>query len=151
MSALFLIQCVSFQKEIVYIFIILPQFFMRYVDGYVLIVPAKKLAAYKKMAKDGGKIWMKHGALQYVESIGDDLTSAAEWGALPFPTMTNAKKGEIVVFSFIVYKSKKHRDQVNAKVMEEMEKKYEKKKETTMPFDMKRMAVGGFETIVDLP
>ncbi len=123
---------------------------MRYVDGYVLIVSAKKLDAYKKMAKDAGKVWMKHGALQYVESIGEDLTSAAEWGGLPFPTMTNAKKGEVIIFSYIVYKTKKHRDQVNAKVMKEMEEKYENKKDAPMPFDMKRMAFGGFEMIVDL-
>jgi uncharacterized protein YbaA (DUF1428 family) len=123
---------------------------MRYVDGFVLTVPVKKLKEYKKMAAEGGKIWMKHGALQYMECVGDDLTSVKEWGGMPFPKMAEAKKGETVFFSFIVYKNKKHRDAVNKKVMKEMEKKYDKEKEKNMPFDMKRMAYGGFEAIVDV-
>jgi uncharacterized protein YbaA (DUF1428 family) len=123
---------------------------MRYVDGYVLPIATKNLKAYKKMAADGGKVWMKHGALQYVECVGDDLTSVSKWGGLPFPKMVPVKKGDTILFSFIVYKSKKHRDQVNKKVMAEMEKKYDKEKDMDMPFEMKRMAYGGFETIVDL-
>ena len=122
-----------------------------YVDGYVLVVPKKILKVYKKMASDAGKIWMKYGALRYVECVGDDLKSAAKWGCLPFPKMTKAKPTETIVFSFIIYKSKAHRDKVNAKVMKEMEKNEEKYKEECKDvFDMKRMAVGGFETIVNL-
>lgn len=123
---------------------------MRYVDGYVLVVPTKKLKAYKKMADEGGEIWMKHGALQYMECVGDDLKSVDQWGGLGFPRMIEAKKGETVIFSYIVYKSKKHRDAVNKKVHKEMEKIYDEEKEKDMPFDMKRMAYGGFEAIVDL-
>ena len=84
----------------------------RYVDGYVLVVPKKNLKFYKKMASEGGKIWMKYGALQYVECVGEDLNSAKKWGFLPFPKMTKAKPTETVVFSFIAYKSKAHRDKV---------------------------------------
>lgn len=120
----------------------------RYVDGFVLPVPKKNLGKYKKMAGEGGKIWMKHGALQYVECIGEDLESASKWGCLPFPKMAKIKPNEIVVFSFIVYKSRTHRDRVNAKVMKDSDMNPSKQKE--MPFEMKRMAVGGFEMIVDL-
>lgn len=123
---------------------------MKYVDGFVLAVPKKNLKAYKKMASDAGKIWMKHGALQYVECVGDDLKSAAKWGCLPFPEMIKAKPTETVVFSFIVYKSKAHRDKVNAKVMKDPKMDPEKCKDKSMPFEMNRMAVGGFETIVEL-
>jgi alkaline phosphatase len=123
---------------------------MRYIDGYVLVVPKKQLALYKKMAKEGGKAWMKHGALQYVESIGEDMASAAKWGATTYPKLTGAKKGDTIVFSFIVYRSKKHRDAVNKKVHAQMEIDYAGQGEKDMPFDMKRMSVGGFETIVDL-
>jgi uncharacterized protein YbaA (DUF1428 family) len=123
---------------------------MRYVDGYVLIVPGKKLAAYKKMAKEAGPVWMKHGALQYVEAVGDDMVAPMAWGGIPFPKLANAKKGEKVIISFIMYKSKKHRDAVNEKVHKEFEKMYDEEKDKDMPFDMERMSVGGFETLVDL-
>lgn len=123
---------------------------MRYVDGYVLVVPAKNVKAYKKMAGEGGEIWMKCGALQYMECAADDMTSVAAWGGLPFPKMIDAKKAEKVFFSFIVYKNKKHRDAVNKKVHKEMDKVYADAKNMKMPFDMKRMAYGGFEAIVDL-
>jgi uncharacterized protein YbaA (DUF1428 family) len=123
---------------------------MRYVDGFVLAVPVKKLKEYKKMAAEGGRAWMKHGALMYMECAADDLTSVKEWGGLPFPKTVDAKKGETVFYSFIVYKNKKHRDAVNKKVMAEMEKKHAKDKDKKMPFDMKRMAYGGFEAIVDM-
>ncbi len=123
----------------------------RYVDGYVLVVPTKNLKVYQKMASDAGKIWIKYGALQYVECIGEDLKNAVKWGCFPFQKMTRAKPSETVLFSFIVYKSKAYRNKVNAKVMKEMEKNKEKyKKECKNVFDMKRMAVGGFETIVHL-
>ncbi len=123
---------------------------MSYVDGFVLVMPKKNLPAYKKMAKEGGSIWMKCGAVSYVEAIGEDLGVAKKYGNMPFPTMVKAKKNEIVVFSYVVYKSRKHRDAVNKKVYAEMDKKYADAKDFTMPFDMKRAAVGGFEVIVDL-
>ncbi len=117
---------------------------MRYVDGFVLPMPKKNLAAYKRMAKLASKIWRKHGALQYCECVGDDL---AIKGMVPFPKMVKTKPGETVMFAWIVYKSRAHRDQVNAKVMKDpqIQKMCAKK----MPFDCKRMAYGGFEVIVE--
>jgi uncharacterized protein YbaA (DUF1428 family) len=123
----------------------------KYVDGFVLVVPKKNLEAYKKMARIGGKVWMKHGALEYKECIGEDL--APDMGGMkftPFPKMTKVKEDELVVFSYILYKSRKHRDQVNAKVMKDSMMNEDKWKNTTMPFDMKRMAYGGFATLVDM-
>lgn len=122
---------------------------MRYVDGYVLPVPKNKLDKYRKEARKAGKMWMKHGALEYVECAGDDLTSVKEWSGFPFPEMVKSKKTETVIFAFIIYKSRAHRDQVNAKVHKEMMEYIEKHGETKMPFDMRRMAFGGFEAIVD--
>ncbi|RJQ20229.1 DUF1428 domain-containing protein [Candidatus Woesearchaeota archaeon] len=119
---------------------------MTYIDGYVLPLPKKNIGKYKKTAQEAGKIWMKHGALQYVECIGNELDN--KWSTLKYEKMAKAKKGETVVFSFITYTNKKHRDAVNKRVMKEMEKKYDKNQ--PMPFDMKRMAYGGFEAIVDL-
>jgi len=102
------------------------------------------------MAKEGGKVWMKHGALSYYECIGEDLEIKGMDGkvGLTFPKLTKLKKGEAVWYSFITYKSRKHRDQVNAKVMKEMMKCTEKHKDMKMPFDMKRMAYGGFTVAV---
>ena len=121
----------------------------RYVDGFVIAMPKKKLDEYKKMASAGGKIWMKYGALQYVECVGEDLESAAKWGCLPFPKLAKVKSDEIVIFSFIVYKSKKQRDEINAKIMKDPMMN-DIMKDKPMPFEMKRMAVGGFETLVNL-
>ncbi|MCC6564071.1 DUF1428 domain-containing protein, partial [Candidatus Uhrbacteria bacterium] len=92
-----------------------------YVDGFVLVVPKKNAKAYKKMATEGARMWKKFGALEYFECMGDDLFPKGMGGvkALTFPKMTKMKKDETVWFSFIVYKSKKHRDQVNKKVMAE--------------------------------
>lgn len=115
---------------------------MSYVDGYVLAVPKKKLKAYRAMARQGEKMWRKYGALDYKECAGNDLK--VKWG-VPFTKMMKSKPGETVVFSFIVYKSRAHRDQVNAKVMKEMEKTPPPK---DTPFDMKRMVYGGFKTLV---
>ena len=121
---------------------------MAYVDGFVLSVKKSKVKEYKKIAQGAGKVWMKYGALQYLECKGDDLNhDAGGMKVWSFPKMAKAKKDEIVFFSFIVYKSRKHRDQVNDKVMEEMMKD-PKLKDRKMPFDMKRMAYGGFEPIV---
>jgi uncharacterized protein YbaA (DUF1428 family) len=116
---------------------------MKYVDGYVLPVPKKNLQAYRRMAQAAGKVWRKHGALDYKECVGDDLKT--KWGT-PFPRMMKLKPGEEVVFSYIVFKSRAHRDRVNAKVMKEMAGMCETK---DMPFDVKRMVYGGFKILVD--
>lgn len=116
----------------------------KYVDGYVLPVPKKNLRAYQKMAQKAGKIWMDHGALKYCECAGDDL--AVKWGA-PFPRQLKIKAGETVVFAFIVFKSRAHRDRVNAKVMKDP--RLECPDPKSMPFDCERMNYGGFKTIVD--
>ena len=119
---------------------------MRYVDGFVLAVPEKNLKVYRSIAQKAGKIWKEHGALEYVEAIGDDLD--VKFG-LSFMKLAKPKPGETVLFSFIVYKSRAHRDKVNAKVMSDprMNKIMEK---GPMPFDLKRMAYGGFKILVDL-
>jgi uncharacterized protein YbaA (DUF1428 family) len=122
----------------------------RYVDGYVLPVSRKNLKAYQKMAQEAGSVWMKHGALAYYECVGEDLKSTAKWGCLPFHKMMKAKPNETIIFAFIVYKSRKHRDEVNAKVLKDPLMNPERHKDKPMPFEMNRMAVGGFETIVNL-
>jgi uncharacterized protein YbaA (DUF1428 family) len=113
-----------------------------YVDGFVLTVPKKRLAEYKKMAREGAKLWMKYGALDYKECMIDD--PKPKWVTFTFPKMAKAKPSETVWFSYITYKSKKHRDQVNTRIMRAMEKKYGKKHMSNMPFDIKRMAYAGF-------
>lgn len=118
----------------------------KYVDGFVLVVPKKKIAEYRKMAQEGKKIWMKHGALNYKECMLDD--AKPKLVTFFFPKMIKAKPSETVWFSYVEYKSKAHRNQVNKKVMAEMDKKYADKKDDPMPFDMKRMAYGGFKVIV---
>ena len=115
---------------------------MRYVDGYVLPVPRKNLNAYLRMARMGERMWRKHGALDYKESVGDDLKPA--WGT-PFTRAMKLKRGETVVFSYVVFKSRAHRDRVNATVIKEMEKLGPPKE---MPFDVKRMVYGGFKVLV---
>lgn len=120
-----------------------------YVDGFVLVVPGKKVAEYRNMARGARKVWMKYGALDYKECMGDDLNpNMGGMAALTFPKMAKVKKGETVWFSYITYKSKAHRDQVNKKVMAEIDKEVKKHKNVPMPFDMKRMAYGGFQVIV---
>ena len=119
---------------------------MTYVDGFVLVVPKKNREAYKKMASEGAKMWMKCGALQYFECVGDDLNPKG--AMLTFPKIMKPKKNEEIWFSFITFKSKAHRDSVNKKVMKEMEKTKDDWKNVKMPFDMQRMAYGGFKTIV---
>jgi len=117
---------------------------MSYVDGFVLVVPKKKLAIYKSMARKAGKIWREHGALDYRECVGDDLKVKM---GLPFTKLAKTKPGETVVFSYIVYKSRAHRDKVNAKVMAD-KRLQGPGMPKEMPFDMKRMAYGGFKTLV---
>jgi len=119
---------------------------MKYVDGYVLPVPKKNLAAYRRMAQKGGKVWMDHGALQFCECVGDDLK--AKW-AVSFPATIKLKPGETVVFSWIMFKSRAHRDSVNKKVMKDP-RLAEMMDIKSMPFDSKRMVYGGFKTMVYL-
>jgi len=119
---------------------------MPYVDGYVLPIPKKNLQVYRRMAQLAGKIWREHGALEYRETLGDDLN--VKWG-VPFPKTLKVKPGETVVFAWIVFKSRAHRDRVNAKVMKD-KRLADSMDMSSMPFDTKRMVYGGFKTIVDL-
>jgi len=118
---------------------------MRYVDGYVVPVPKKKVAAYRRMAQKAGKVWRDHGALEFVECVADDVKPGKHTS---FPQSVKLKPGETVVFSWIVFKSRAHRDRVNAKVMKDprlanmMDPK-------AMPFDAKRMFWGGFKVLVE--
>jgi uncharacterized protein YbaA (DUF1428 family) len=118
----------------------------RYVDGFVLPIPKKNAAAYRSIARKAGKIWREHGALHYVECVADDVKPGK---VTSFPQSVKLKRGEVVWFSWIVYKSRAHRDRVNAKVMADprMPRLMNPGK---MPFDGKRMIYGGFEVAVDL-
>ena len=123
----------------------------QYVDGFVLVVPNGKVEEYRKMAEEGRDSWMKHGALQYFECKSDDLKQQ-EMGtekSRSFSEMTGAGGGDDVWFSFIVFESKEHRDEVNKKVMEEMDEAYEENSDFTSPFSMGQMAYGGFEVMVE--
>lgn len=122
----------------------------KYIDGFVLSVPSAKLQTYKKMAQEGGKVWIRHGALEYKECVGEDLDPKMDgMKFIKFPQLAKTKPDEVVIFSFIVYKSRAHRDKVNKLVMEEFMQD-PKMEDKEMPFDTKRMAYGGFETLVDL-
>ena len=123
---------------------------MSYVDGYVIPIPRRKLGEYRRMANAAGKVWMKHGALQYFECVADDV-KPGKWTS--FPRAVKLKRGEVVVFSFIVYRSRGQRDSINKKAMKVFMndpkwKKYMDPK--NMPFDGKRMFWGGFKPIVEL-
>ena len=118
---------------------------MRYVDGYVLPVPKKNVRAYRRMAEKASKIWREHGALEYQECVGDDLK--IKFG-LPFPRLVKAKPSETVVFAWIVFKSRAHRDRVNAKVMKDP-RLASMCDPQSMPFDCKRMVYGGFKILVE--
>jgi len=125
----------------------------KYVDGFLVVVPKNKVAEYKKMAAIGKKMWMKYGALDYKECLGDDLhpqAMAPGMESRSFEKAADAKAGETVWFSFIVYKSRKHRDQVNAKVMKDPMMNDPKWKDQPMPFDVKRMSYGGFKVEVGM-
>jgi uncharacterized protein YbaA (DUF1428 family) len=113
-----------------------------YIDGFVLPVPKKNLKAYKKMAEWGKRMWMNAGAVDYKECVGDDLK--VKFG-VSFTKLAKVRKGETVFYSFIVYKSRAHRDRVNKRVMKEMSTGG---MPTDMPFDVRRMAYGGFKVIV---
>lgn len=122
----------------------------KYVDGFVLVVPKGKEAEYQKMAEMGRDSWMKHGALQYFECRGDDLKQHEMGGmkSRAFQEMTGAGPDDNVWYSFIVFESKEHRDEVNAKVMAEMEAT-PTPEGFEMPNDMQKMAYGGFEAVVE--
>lgn len=115
-----------------------------YIDGFVLVIPKKKVDAYKKIATKASKIWRKYGALDYRECVGEDLNIKM---GMPFGKLLKVKPTETVVFAWITYKSRKHRDTVNKKVISDpaMEKMCNPE---NAPFDIKRMSYGGFETIV---
>ena len=119
---------------------------MAYVDGFVVPVPKKKLQAYRAMARKAGKIWREHGALEFRESVADDV----KWGKrTSFPRSVMQKSGETVVFSYIVYKSKGDRNRINKKVMSD-KRLANMMDPKSMPFDAKRMIYGGFKVMVDL-
>jgi uncharacterized protein YbaA (DUF1428 family) len=118
---------------------------MAYVDGFLVPVPKAKVAAYRSLAQKSGKVWMDHGALEFRECVGDDLD--VQMGR-SFKDAVGLKRGETVMFSWIVFKSKAHRDRVNAKVMKDP--RMDDMDEKQMPFDVKRMCYGGFKPLVEL-
>lgn len=117
----------------------------RYIDGFVVPVPKDKLAAYRRIARIAGKVWREHGALEYVESVADDVKPGK---LTSFPQSVKLKADEVVFFSYIIYKSRRHRDQVNKKVM--ADPRIANMDPKTMPFDGKRMFWGGFKTFVEM-
>ncbi|MBC7983946.1 MAG: DUF1428 domain-containing protein [Candidatus Obscuribacterales bacterium] len=119
---------------------------MSYVDGFVLPIPTKNLAAYRRMASKAGKIWKEYGALQYMECVADDVKPGKHTS---FPQSVKLKKGEVVVFAFIVYKSRADRNRINKKVMADP-RLAEMMNPKAMPFDGKRMFWGGFKGMVEL-
>lgn len=119
---------------------------MSYVDGFLLPVPLKNVDAYRRLARKAGKVWLEHGALQFCECMADDLSSPM--GAV-FKEAVKLKRGETVFYSYIVYKTRAHRDRVNAKVMADP-RLASMMKDGVMPFDTNRMAFGGFKAVVDL-
>lgn len=118
---------------------------MSYVDGFVLPIPKDKIDAYREMAGKAAVIWKEHGALQYVEALGDDLEIE---DVFPFTKLGTVQEGETVVFAWVLYKSREHRDEVNKKVMADPRIK-EMCGSEDMPFDSKRMAYGGFTVMVE--
>lgn len=116
---------------------------MSYVDGFVLAVPKQNLAAYRRLARKAGKIWMEYGALSYVETVEDDVKPGK---STSFPQAVKLKPGEVVVFSWIVYKSRAQRDRINKQVMNDPRLSMEGQ---MPPFDSKRMIFGGFKKLVE--
>ncbi len=123
----------------------------KYVDGFVLVIPKGKEAEYQKMAEEGRDSWMRHGALQYFECRGDDLKQQemGDQKSRAYKEMAAAGDDENVWYSFIVFNSKEHRDEVNKKVMAEMDEAYSEQTDFEMPTDMKKMAYGGFAVAVE--
>jgi uncharacterized protein YbaA (DUF1428 family) len=122
---------------------------MAYVDGFVIPIPKKNVEAYRRIARKAGKVWKEHGALEYRECVGDDLKIKGMKGITMFTRAARTRPNETVVFSWIVYKSRAHRDRVNARVMRDP-RIANMMDMGAMPFDVKRMVYGGFKTIVDL-
>lgn len=123
----------------------------KYVDGFVLVVPRDKTEEYRKMAEGGRDSWMKHGALAYFECRGDDMAPQEMGGETTrsFPEIAGAAEDQTVWFSFIIFSSKEHRDEVNAKVMKEMDEQSSEYEDMLVPFDMTQMAYGGFQVEVE--
>lgn len=121
---------------------------MKYIDGFVLPIAQDKIDSYREIARLAGEVWREHGALEFFECIGDDL-DRDEAEIMPFPKMAGCRDGETVVFSWIVFESREHRDEVNRKVMEDQRMK--DMSPDDMPFDCSRMAWGGFKAIVEIP
>ena len=117
-----------------------------YVDGFVLPVPKRNLDAYRRQARKAGKIWREHGALEYRECVAEDVQPGE---LTSFPQSVQLKRGETVVFAWIVYKSRAHRDRVNAKVLADP-RLADQMDANAMPFDSKRMIYGGFELMLDV-
>lgn len=117
---------------------------MPYVDGYVLPIPKKHVETYRKVASVAARVWMDHGALEYRECVGEDLKVK---GVVSFPKQMACKPSETVVFAWVVFKSRAHRDRVNKKVM--TDPRIAAMGRNPFPFDMKRMVYGGFEVIVE--
>jgi len=118
----------------------------RYIDGFVVPVPADQLDAYRRISRKAGKIWREHGALEYIECVADDVKPGK---STSFPQSVKLKDGEVVVFSWIAYTSRKERDRINAKVMSDP-RLADMMDPKAMPFDTKRMFFGGFKTLVEL-
>ena len=119
---------------------------MGYVDGYLVPVPKKNLQSYRRIAQQAGKIWREHGAMDYKECVGDDLNTKM---GVPFPKSVKTKSGETVIFAYILFKSRAHRDRVNVKVMKDP-RIHSMGDPKDMPFDYKRMVYGGFKVLVDV-
>lgn len=119
---------------------------MSYVDGFLLPIPKKHVKAYTRIARLAGTLWLEHGALEYLECVGDDL---AIKGCVPMTKAARCKKGETVFFSYIVYRSRAHRDAVNRKVMKDP-RMHLLMQPGAIPFDMQRIHYGGFKPLVDL-
>jgi uncharacterized protein YbaA (DUF1428 family) len=117
-----------------------------YVDGFVLPIPKRNIDAYRRMSRKAGKVWREHGALEYRECVADDVKLGK---VTSFPRSVQRKRNETVVFSWIVFKSRAHRDRVNAKVMKDP-RLADMMDAKAMPFDAKRMIYGGFEVVVDV-
>ena len=118
---------------------------MAYVDGYVVPVPKKNLKSYRRISALAGKVWREHGAVDYKECLADDMNTGT---GLPFPKLVKPRRGETIIFSFVVFKSRAHHDRVNKAVIKDP-RLAEMVKPGAMPFDVKRMAYGGFKVIVD--
>lgn len=130
---------------------------MSYVDGFVIAIKKSKVEDYKKMAEQGKAVWLKHGALDYKECVGDDLTpkmpDMPEMQNMPKPMtfvdLAKSQEDETVIFSYIVFKDRAHRDEVNAKVMSDPSMTPDAMKDQPMPFEMNKMTYGGFQAIVE--